>query len=120
MRLPCESVPVFGFCCAGCPVAGCAGVEEVRCCIVAAGLPADGVAEVGEPAEAAVDRPAPPETVTGAPPLDAPPKETTRVDRMGVFPPWVRLEPSCNGMISFRVPLSRTIEVGVISVMIYP
>ena len=59
-------------------------------------------------------------TLTGVPPLDPPPKETTRVDRMLVFPPCDRFEPSCSGIISFRVPLSRTICFRVMSVIVYP
>ena len=57
---------------------------------------------------------------TGDPPLLPPPMPMTRVDRIDVFPDGPRFEPSCNGMISFRVPLSRTILVAVMSVMVYP
>ena len=62
-----------------------------------------------------------PTIATGMPPVTVPPPmETTRVDRMGVFPPCCLLEPSCNGMISLRAPLSSTILFGEISVMVYP
>jgi hypothetical protein len=50
------------------------------------------------------------EAAIGVPPLTPPPpSETTRVDKMGVLPPAVCLDPSCNGIISFREPLSSTI-----------
>ena len=116
-RLPCSSVPDGGiFCCAGLAAAGFALVEVARCCAGtgeaaldwAAGCEEEAGVE-GETGVTDVRTAVPDATLTGVPPLDPPPKETTRVDRMLVFPPCVLFEPSCSGMISFRVPLSRTI-----------
>ena len=110
-RLPCSSVPDGGiFCCPGLTAVGFALVGVARCCAGAGEMAMDWAAGVGEETGVTVVRTAVPDaTLMGVPPLVPPPKETTRVDRMLVFPPCVRFEPSCSGMISFRVPLSRTI-----------
>jgi hypothetical protein len=67
---------------------------------------------------AGAEPPAPP---AGVPPeVPPPPIGATRVDRMGVFPVPVRFVPSRSGITSLRVPLSRTIRSGEISVIVYP
>ena len=122
MRLPCASVSAVGTC-------GCAGVTfvgGVRCGPATGKLPTGWgmLPEADADTGAVAVRPETglaPTTTTGIPPVTAPPPmETTRVDRMDVFPACGLLEPSCNGMISLRVPLSKTMRFGAISVMVYP
>lgn len=102
-------------CTVGVGAAGVGGAAFVRAGAEAAGAIPIGATEVFGGAAAA----GPPETLIGVPPvIPPPPMGTTRVDRIGVFPCCVRFDPSCSGIISFRVPLSRTIRSGVISVIV--
>ena len=125
MRRPCASVSADGTCAGGGFVCG-GFVCVVRCC-TPTGRTATGCtvvdpgAGVGNPAIRPAAGLPPPTTITGVPPvIGPPPNETTRVDSMGVFPVCGFLEPSCRGMISFRVPLSRTMYMGEMSVMVNP
>jgi hypothetical protein len=120
MRLPWESVSVFVLrCCAGLAVVVGISVADARG--AAAGVAAGVVPADVEPTGATDDRTELPEaTLTGAPPPLPPPMFTTRVDRIDVFPDDAFFEPSCNGMISLREPLSRIIFAALISVIVYP